>query len=172
MKWQKMRVTEAEIAEEKGNNLGTWTLRAELAESDTFPCGWHMDPIVVTAQESQGEAISGREAGSDSRRTEKASLTELKDDTDVQVGHLSQGTGQVALAPARGESFGRLELTSHNKLENCHFNVAESQQQAHWRRQRTDRFLSDLRIFMTSLHSERSPTVCPTWKGAISGSTS
>ncbi len=38
--------------ERKESNLGAWPLCAELVESDTSPCGWHMEPIVATAQES------------------------------------------------------------------------------------------------------------------------
>lgn len=38
--------------EERKNNLGAWPLYAELVESDTSPCGWHMEPIVAAAQKS------------------------------------------------------------------------------------------------------------------------
>lgn len=44
--WQR----EKRAREEKESNLGAWLLCAELVESDTSPCGWHMEPIVVAAQ--------------------------------------------------------------------------------------------------------------------------
>lgn len=87
---------------EKERNLGTWLLYVEQVESDTSSCGWHMEPIVATVQEGQGEVISGGAAGSDSLRTWKRqgwwSWRVIQMSVSGQVGHLSQGTGQVALA--------------------------------------------------------------------------
>lgn len=67
------------------SNLGAWPQYAEPVESDTSPCGRHMEPIVAAAQEGREQGIREGVARSDSFYTGKARLMELKDDTDVNL---------------------------------------------------------------------------------------
>lgn len=147
--WQ----TKKRWEEEKESNLGTWPLCAKLVESDTCPCGWHMEPIVVTVQEGHGEGISGGVAGSDSLHTEKARLLELKDDTDVSLwpsqpsvtGNWPSRTGPV-MWRKRWESCVDQSLWAGS----CPFNMADSQQwlTMHWCRQRVDKTISGARYIL------------------------
>lgn len=63
-----------------------WHLRTPNAplQNDTSLVG-HMEPIVVTVQEEQEDAVSGGESGSGRIHLEKARRMELKDDTDVSL---------------------------------------------------------------------------------------
>lgn len=80
-----------------------------------------MEPIVAAVQEGQREGISVGVAGSDSPHTEKGKAVGAERMIQMlvcgQVGHLSPGTGRVALAQSCGENGGRLALTSHYELE-------------------------------------------------------
>lgn len=114
--WQRKRRWE----EEKEHNLRVWLLQAELLESDTSPCGWHMEPIVAAAQQGKEHRIRRGVAGSDSLYTGKARLMELKDDTDVSLWPSQPSvTGNWPshrLAPSCGESGRRIVMTSHYEL--------------------------------------------------------
>lgn len=153
MKWHKKKgewQRKKRWEEETESNLGTWPLYAELVESDTSPCGWHMEPIVATVQEGQGEGISGGVAGSDSLHTEKARLLELKDDTDVSrwpsrpsvTGNWPSHTG-----PVMWRKWWETCVDQSLWAGSCPFNMADSQQQLtmQWCRQRTDRCISRAR---------------------------
>lgn len=49
--WEEERARDRERAKERERSQpgSSWLLQAELAESDTSPCGWHMEPIVAAA---------------------------------------------------------------------------------------------------------------------------
>lgn len=80
---QRRRVTEKEKVGRNQGNLGAWLLSAELVESDTSPCGRHMEPIVVARDGLEQGQRRGCEE--DWLRRGEARTMELKNDTYVSL---------------------------------------------------------------------------------------
>lgn len=107
----------AGAARERESNLEAWLLYPELAESDTSPCGWHMEPIVVTPQDGWEHRIRPRVAGSDSLYTGKDRLMEprvIQMSISGQNSHLSQRAGQATPARSHVGSRGRVMIKGTN----------------------------------------------------------
>lgn len=128
-----------------GCNLGTGLLLAEQVDSDTSPCGWHMELIVATAQGGQGEGISGGAAGSHGLRTGKGKVD------GAEGWYRCQSPAKSAIChrilakshwPVMQQKWWETCLDQSLWAGSCPFSMADSQQRLtmHWCRQSTGRY--------------------------------